>query len=160
MTTLVLLRHAEAEPKDARADFDRRLTDAGRQQAVRVGEALAREGIRPDRIVSSPANRALETAVLAAPALGYDIQHIATEASVYEAGAVGLLEVVRRHAKGVSCLVLVGHNPGLRELGIALDSLQESWSLPKGHAAVFASAGDAVDEGAFRHVRDVAPAPG
>lgn len=155
---LVLLRHADAEPKEARSDVHRRLTAQGRTEAGLVGHALAVAGIRPDLMLSSPATRALETAVLAAEPLAYDLQRIETEEGAYPGDAPRLLEIVRSHAKGKACIVLVGHNPGLRELGMALDSLQESWSLPKGHAAVFESDGR-VEAGAFRHLADVRPLP-
>ena len=38
---LWLLRHGEAEPHDARSDFDRELTDRGRDQSRAAGRALA-----------------------------------------------------------------------------------------------------------------------
>lgn len=154
---LVLLRHAEAEGKGTRSDQARRLTEEGRQQAVAIGTTLAARGIRPDRIVSSPATRALETAVLAAPGLGFPIDAIATDEAVYAGSAHQLLQVAAKAGKGRTCIVLVGHNPALRELGLLLDSLQESWSLPKGQAAIFESEGPEVSAGAFRHIADVAP---
>ena len=156
---LVLLRHAEAEEKGTRSDKARRLTEQGRSEAVRIGLRLAKEGIRPDAIVSSPATRALETAVLASPGLGYEIGEIVSDDAMYEGSPQQLLQVAAKHGKGRACVVLVGHNPGLRELGLLLDSLQESWSLPKGHAAMFESNGEEVGAGAFRHLADVTPSP-
>ena len=153
---LVLLRHAQAEAKDVRDDFHRRLTEKGREEAVRIGQALGGQGIRAQSVVSSPATRAMETAVLAAPGLGFDIHHIAAEPLAYEGGSSVLLDIARRRAVDLECLVMVGHNPGLRELGEELAGLEE-WSLPKGSAAIFESDGAKLEAGGFRHVRDVAP---
>ncbi|MEY2929435.1 MAG: hypothetical protein RL033_184, partial [Pseudomonadota bacterium] len=65
---LILMRHGHAE--ESRDDYARRLTDAGRSAARRAGEALARSGFSPQRIVSSPAPRARETAARVAEACG------------------------------------------------------------------------------------------
>lgn len=134
---LVLLRHADAEADEGRPDFERRLSAEGRGQAVGIGTVLAARGVHPDLIVSSPANRALSTVVLAAPAMGYPIDRIVADAAVYEATLNALLGVVHRHGGTAQCLVLAGHNPGLRQLGIALADLDLDWAMPKGHAALF-----------------------
>src|SRR3954468_23999476 len=64
---LVIVRHAEAasgEPDELRP-----LTAEGREAARALGQRLAREGVRPDAVLTSPLLRARETAEeLARPA--------------------------------------------------------------------------------------------
>ena len=62
MLTLLLTRHGEAAPNDIMlgGQLDMSLTPRGRGEAEALAHRLV--GIRLDRIVSSPMNRALETA--------------------------------------------------------------------------------------------------
>lgn len=67
---LWFLRHGEAEPHDARPDFDRRLTERGERQSRAAGSALAALGLSFQLVVTSPRVRALDTARLACEAFG------------------------------------------------------------------------------------------
>ena len=66
--SLLLLRHAKSAWPDGVADLERPLARRGERAAELVGRFLAGHGLVPDRVVSSPARRAAETAerVLAA----------------------------------------------------------------------------------------------
>ncbi len=63
---LWLLRHADAEPHGTREDSERRLTERGQRQARLAGTAIARMGVEFDALLSSPKERALRTATIAA----------------------------------------------------------------------------------------------
>jgi phosphohistidine phosphatase len=67
-----LLRHADAEPHGTRQDSERRLTERGERQARFAGQALARMGVEFDALLSSPKERALRTAHVAARAWNAD----------------------------------------------------------------------------------------
>jgi phosphohistidine phosphatase len=109
---IIILRHAQAAPSaGAQRDFDRALTAKGREEAQAVGRWFAEHGLRFDRVVSSPAARARETAELALP----EGTTVAFDAAVYDATPGTLLSVLDRHAAGGRTL-LVGHNPGLEQL--------------------------------------------
>jgi phosphohistidine phosphatase len=60
------LRHADAEPHGTRQDSERRLTQRGERQARLAGVALARMGVEFEALLSSPKERALRTATVAA----------------------------------------------------------------------------------------------
>lgn len=109
---IVILRHAQAEPSaGAQRDFDRGLTARGREEAQAVARWFAEHDIAFDRVVSSPATRARETAELAVPTG----TSVAFDPAVYDATPGTLLAVLDRHAGGGRTL-LVGHNPGLEQL--------------------------------------------
>jgi phosphohistidine phosphatase len=65
---LWLLRHADAEPHGTRQDSERRLTERGERQARLAGVAIARMGVEFEALLSSPKERALRTATVAAQA--------------------------------------------------------------------------------------------
>ena len=65
---LWLLRHADAEPHGTRPDSERRLTERGERQARVAGVAIARMGVEFEALLSSPRERALRTAKVAAQA--------------------------------------------------------------------------------------------
>ena len=65
-----LLRHGIAEETPAGGrDEDRELTDEGRQKLSDLLHRVAKAGVKPDTIVTSPYKRALQTAKLAAKIL-------------------------------------------------------------------------------------------
>ncbi len=65
---LYLVRHGDAAPGEP--DELRALTAEGREAARALGERLAREGVRPDAVLTSPLLRALETGEEIARATG------------------------------------------------------------------------------------------
>jgi phosphohistidine phosphatase len=114
---LLLLRHAKSDwGSSAKADFDRPLAKRGLRDAPRVGKWLYREGLVPTLIISSPAKRAMETALHVCKGLDYKKKHIRWEAAIYEAGVEALLEVLASCDNAGQTVLLVGHNPGLEDL--------------------------------------------
>lgn len=117
MKTLTLLRHAKSSWKQPDlSDFERPLNGRGRDDAPEMGHRLARRGLQPTHIVSSPVVRARATAEAVADALGYPPERIAWEPRVYEASTGVLLKILREQPDDASHLLLVGHNPGLTQL--------------------------------------------
>ena len=129
---ILFLRHAEAERKAA-TDFDRILTKKGREDATRAGKRLAELELKPDLVLSSPAPRALETAKLAAAALGAG--DVATDPAIYDASRETLAKTIAKRAGSARRLMVVGHNPGLSDLASWLASLPAGWSLSKAATA-------------------------
>ncbi|ACL61830.1 SixA phosphatase family protein [Methylobacterium nodulans] len=115
MRRLILLRHAKSDWPDGVADSNRPLAPRGRAAAPRMAAYLAEEGLRPDRVLVSPARRTQETWALVKPALAEVAEERVPQ--LYEASAPRLLDVVRSVADDVATLMLVGHNPGLQDLG-------------------------------------------
>jgi phosphohistidine phosphatase len=117
MRRLLLVRHAKSSRDDPTlADRERPLNDRGLRDAPRMGERLAKRGVRPDLVVSSPALRALATAHLLAKKLRYDVEAIVVDERLYAASPDVLLHVIRGFGEAPKCVVLVGHNPELSAL--------------------------------------------
>ena len=116
MKTLLLLRHAKSSWDDKTLrDFDRPLNKRGLKAAPMVGETIRKRKLRPELVLSSPAERAKETTRLVCDAAGL-IAVARYEDGIYEASARSLLEIVSRIEDAVNTAMLVGHNPGLEEL--------------------------------------------
>jgi len=125
LKTLLILRHAKAQPDAPRGDWSRDLTERGRRNAQTMGELIRERIGRPDAIVSSDAHRARQTAEIAAEAVGFDAP-ITLEHAIYDAGLTDLIDVVRLLPQNADTVVLVGHNPGFEALVVALAGLEPS----------------------------------
>ncbi len=119
MRRLFLVRHAKAELAAGRVDYQRKLTGRGRDDAKRVANALAARRMLPDVLIHSGAARAKETAeILAAAWRGkVELHH---EAWLYDASLTTLLDHTRALSQEHERVALIGHNPGLGELAVAL----------------------------------------
>ena len=121
MKTLYLLRHAKSSWSfDDLTDQERPLNDRGRDDAPRMGQALAKRGIVLDALVSSSAVRALSTAVLVARELKFAHDKITVEPAIYRADADALLGIVQALPDAAQSVLLVGHNPTLTDAANAL----------------------------------------
>ena len=115
---LVLLRHAKSAWPGV-PDHDRPLGRRGLRDAPAAGRWLRQAGCVPDHVLCSTALRARETWRLAEAELG--VRPPATfERGVYEASADGLLDLVRRLPSAAHTVVVVGHDPAVPELAVAL----------------------------------------
>jgi phosphohistidine phosphatase len=115
---LVVIRHAKAG--EGAVDRDRPLAERGVAEAPAVGRWLAQRQIAPDRVVVSPARRARQTWELAAAELGPAAEPVLDD-RIYDDTVEDLLEIVRETPQEVTTLAIVGHNPGIQDLAIALD---------------------------------------
>jgi phosphohistidine phosphatase len=117
MKTLTLVRHAKSSWKEMTlSDRLRPLNKRGKADAPEMGERLARRGVKVDRMISSPAKRALKTARIMAEKLGYPREEIVEDERVYPGNPRALLSVIRSLDTKLKHVMLFGHNPGLTEL--------------------------------------------
>lgn len=119
---LILLRHAKSSWDDPLLeDFDRPLAKRGRSAARRIADWLTQNRIRPSLVLCSPAARTRQTLDLLGDAIGADAEVIHDKA-LYLAEMDGLLARIRAVDDHVGCLLMIGHNPGLQDLAVALAS--------------------------------------
>jgi phosphohistidine phosphatase len=121
MKLLHLLRHAKSSWDDGSLpDHDRPLAPRGARAATVLGRYLRERGFRADLVLCSTARRAADTLdlVLAqGPAGGVPVER---EPGLYLCGDRALLERVRRVPDEVASVLVVGHNPDLQTLVLAL----------------------------------------
>ena len=100
-------------------DFDRPLSERGIAAAPVIGGYMARSGLMPDLVLSSPSVRTRETSMLAFEAC-QPPPEIRFEDALYLASPKTMLGRIRRVESGVRRLMLLGHNPGLQALALDL----------------------------------------
>jgi phosphohistidine phosphatase len=116
MMKLLLLRHAEAEPRDGYPDDDTRpLTKDGSKVQKRVAKALERMGWSPDRMVTSPRVRAHQTAVITAEVLELGDRLQESDALGKGYSPANVLELLKGFGPDET-VICVGHEPDLSEL--------------------------------------------
>jgi phosphohistidine phosphatase len=114
MKILYLVRHAKSSWNDPEMDdFDRPLNGRGEKNAPEMAKRLKRKRVKPDLMISSPANRALTTAKLMAKELGYSEKDIEEIPSLYHASENSILRIVQTIDDHSDSVMIFGHNPGM-----------------------------------------------
>lgn len=117
---IYLLRHAIAEePKSGVPDADRALTGEGMRKLRDILKRAKGAGLDPSIILSSPFRRAVQTAELAAKAVGYSQPLMTTQTLVPSSAAQETWDEIRLY-KGEPSLLLVGHEPAMGQLAAYL----------------------------------------
>ncbi|MBA2400842.1 MAG: histidine phosphatase family protein [Bradyrhizobium sp.] len=127
MRRLMLLRHAKTE-HDAPSghDQDRCLDDRGRLDAAVIGSWIGRHLSVPELVLVSTAVRAQQTWEIVRQAMQDATKttvppQVETMAELYGAEPTQLLQIIRMaEATDPKQLMVVGHNPGMHELALAL----------------------------------------
>ena len=112
MKRVIIVRHAKTIQHGYDQDFDRTLTDHGRDDSERTSMEMARNGILPELIISSPAVRTTQTTRIFADTFGYPTGNVRYEKKLYSGMLTTtflkmLHEIDDRH----TTVMVVGHNP-------------------------------------------------
>ena len=119
MSRLLLLRHAKSSWDDpSLADRDRPLAPRGHRAAERMADHLRSDIQQPDLVLCSPALRTRETLDRMSDAFG-DAE-VVVDDELYGAGGEELLHRLRGIDDRFGTVAMIGHNPGIHDLAIAL----------------------------------------
>ncbi len=112
---VLFIRHAEAEAAAAGAeeDLERKLTRKGQRVMKTVARCLARRFDRPDRIISSKAIRARESAEILCSAFGGHGVELDSRLNPGARPEAYLRLLAEAWKKDEALLVMVGHEPDL-----------------------------------------------
>lgn len=120
MKDLLLLRHAKSSwGASDQADIDRPLNKRGRKAAVRLATWFKAQKLRPALVLCSPAQRTRETLELVQAAWDKPPE-IHYQERLYLAEAEDLLAWLHELSDAIPSVLVIGHNPGLQELALAL----------------------------------------
>lgn len=113
MKSLLLVRHAKSSwDNPGMRDIQRPLGPRGKRDAPRMAGLVREKGHLPDKLVSSSAQRAHDTAAYFARALDMDQWDILIKDEIYEALPDQLQEVVVKLDDEWDTVAMFGHNPG------------------------------------------------
>ena len=151
MKRVIIVRHAKAVPYGYDDDFTRDLTDRGVNDSQRIGKELKKMGITPDVMISSPANRALQTALNFAENLGFDKKKIIEMEDMYHGLTTSeFLGLIKDLKVDVQTAFFFGHNPAFQYFAgnllerfhddmptcstVAIDFNVDSWKNVEAHS--------------------------
>jgi len=110
--SIYLLRHGKAEwGKPAANDIDRDLLEEGIQRTEQVANYLKDINTKIDKIISSPAKRALRTATIIKNAL--NLPEIVIDDRLYPCSEESIFKTIIEQKDSINSILIVGHNPGL-----------------------------------------------
>lgn len=112
MKKLFLVRHSYAEKySETDLDIDRKLTAEGMKIASLLGKYLEEEGVSPDAIISSNAQRAMLTSEIVAGQLQFPLENLQIEDGLYEASIREFVDFLYQLDDNYQTVIIVGHNP-------------------------------------------------
>lgn len=121
------MRHAKSDwGEPGLKDFDRPLSSRGIKDAPEMGRYLLKIGQVPERIVSSPANRARQTTEAVMEASGMDRAQVLWNEDLYHGGVRDYLAAITATANDVSRIMLIGHNPLMEQTATVLAGSEHS----------------------------------
>lgn len=118
------MRHAKAEViKLEKSDFERKLTDKGKNDAQNAAKSLLKDIHKIDLIITSSAKRTFKTAKIVAEEFDIDKNEILCFDELYEAEHNEYLKVIRSiDDTNVNTVLVVGHNPTIFAIADAMSS--------------------------------------
>lgn len=112
MKRLYLVRHAKSDwTMDGLSDKDRPLNSRGYTDAKIMARELKNKKIIPDLIISSPAIRAISTALIFAEILKLDLLKVVINKTLYDSGIKEYVRCVSEIDSNIKTIMLFGHNP-------------------------------------------------
>ena len=120
MRRLYLMRHGKAEAgMPPGGDRDRALIEKGRRTSHRIGAFCRDQDHPPTLALCSPSRRTMETYEFFCEGLRESVLRRVVD-DLYMGGPETLLHAVMQADDRHDALLLIGHNPGLQSLAIAL----------------------------------------
>jgi len=118
MKKLIFVRHGRAEEPDSSiTDYERSLTIKGKTVSEQMALILKEKEKLPAVLVTSPAFRAYETAIIFARVMGYDPDKIILKNTLYtHANLKSFAEILDEISDDFDCVIFFGHNPSFTEI--------------------------------------------
>ncbi|MEK7484574.1 MAG: histidine phosphatase family protein [Planctomycetota bacterium] len=133
MKTLYLVRHAKTEKNSStNQDFDRVLLPKGTEDAHRIAKQFRETHPIPEILITSSANRALETAQIFAQEFGFPLKQIQIHQELYETTSDDFISFLQDFQTDWTTVMIFGHNPVLEEVIPLLLKKSQNPPLPPG----------------------------
>ncbi len=118
MKRIILMRHGQAEDgADGIPDFERSLTFKGKNVSRHMARKLKDIITDPGLLVSSPAFRAVETALIFAGEYGIRPEKILLNSLIYSGfDHKTITDILKDISEETDTITLFGHNPGFSEV--------------------------------------------
>jgi phosphohistidine phosphatase len=131
---IYLFRHAKSSWDNPNLqDFDRPLAPSGQRAIETMRGYMARADVRPDLVLCSASLRTRATLDGVRPAIG-EAAPVTCDHDLYHADYRALMDRLRRLPEGVISVMVIGHNPGLQSLAIALCGSGDDDAMARMHS--------------------------
>ena len=98
------------------SDIDRPLSPRGINNAYLMAKKLSERKVNPDRFITSPANRALYTAIIFARVMKFPYDQIRISDQIYTGHTDDLIRLIQAQDNTASNVLIFGHNPAFTSL--------------------------------------------
>ena len=122
MKNLLLMRHGKSSWELNVSDEDRALLQRGISDAKLVGTAMSEIGLEIDFAFSSPANRALHTAMICLRQLRYPLETFKVIPELYDFSGNHVLNFVQSLPNDLNTVLIFGHNHAFTHIANSLGS--------------------------------------
>lgn len=112
---LYIIRHGKSSWESIVSDIDRPLMERGVKNSYEMAARLADRGLVPELVLSSPANRALHTAVIMTKVWEMNDQHLLIRKSLYLPEIDDIAQTIFEVDDQVASVAVFGHNPGFTQ---------------------------------------------
>lgn len=138
MKKIILVRHGKAEDDSPEiSDFERSLTLRGKMISRLMAQKFKAKEKSRLTLVSSPAFRALETALIFAEELGISAERVIMNSYIYHGiSPESLPKILSTAAEEAETIVLFGHNPSFSDIADSL-SKEGCEDMPKSGIVCF-----------------------
>ncbi|MEX2370939.1 MAG: histidine phosphatase family protein [Bacteroidales bacterium] len=113
---LFIVRHGKSSWDSIVDDIDRPLTERGVKNSYEMADRLNGKGLVPDEIYTSPANRAMHTAIIMSKVWNMKDYHIHIRNNLYLPEISDITELFSEISEKVLSVAIFGHNPGFTNL--------------------------------------------
>ena len=111
MKKLILFRHAKSSWSLNVSDRDRPLTEKGIRRTEKISYVSKKIFLETDIVYSSPANRAIHTALIIINQLDLSFSNLHLKEDLYTFESSKLIKFIRDIPNSFSNVICVGHNP-------------------------------------------------
>lgn len=117
MKELYIVRHGKSSWNiDNISDIDRSLKERGVVDGYTMAERLKNKSIIPDKIISSPATRALHSAMIFTRTFNISLENLVINKDIYHAEYRSMINIIRNTDDEIKSLMIFGHNPTFTDL--------------------------------------------
>lgn len=118
MKKIIFVRHGRAEePAPSMTDFERSLTPKGKAISRQMAKIVREKEDDPGLFISSPAFRAIETALIFADEFGEDPGKIIIRSNLYfKINLTSFALMLEEIGEDTDKIILFGHNPAFTEI--------------------------------------------
>lgn len=116
MKELILLRHAKSSWDNNLDDRNRPLTEKGVNRIINISKASRKYFLDIDVVYSSPAIRAISTAIITSSVLKINFSKIKINENLYSFNSQNILSFIKSIDNKFNRVLCVGHNPAFTEV--------------------------------------------